>query len=116
LADDRGRPEVERLGDEPLGADRVAGPEGVDLDRHRLRAPDGVRHLHFGALGQLGLDDSARDVAAVVRAAAIDLRGVLPAEGAAAVAPGAAVGVDDDLAAGDAAVGRGTAVREAAAG
>src|SRR5207244_4341221 len=43
---------------------------------------------------------------------AIDLRGILAAERAAAVAAHAAVAVDDDLAAGHAAVGRRTAFDE----
>ena len=55
-------------------------------------------------LREPGGDDVLRDVARVVAGRAIDLRRVLAAEGAAAVTAHAAVGVDDDLAAGEAAV------------
>ncbi len=54
-------------------------------------------------------DDVLRDVARGVRRRAIDLRRILAGERAAAVRRGAAVGVDDDLAAGEA----GVAVRAA---
>ena len=56
-------------------------------------------------LAMPGGDDVLGDVAHRVRGRAVDLRRVLAAERAAAVAGHAAVGVDDDLAAGEAAVG-----------
>src|SRR6059058_2003888 len=102
--DHRGRAIVERP-DELLGRTRVACAERVHAHRHRLRAPDRVRHLNLGTLRIALLHDLSRDEAAEVRAAAIHLRGILSAERTAAVAAHAAVAVDDDLSAGDAAVG-----------
>jgi hypothetical protein len=115
LLDDVGRAEIEVLRHEPLGDSGVAGAEGIDLHGHRLGAPDGVRHLDLGTFGEARLHDPARDIAAVVGAAAIDLRRILAAECAATMPSGAAVRVDDDFPAGDAAVGRRAAEREAAA-
>ena len=63
-----------------------------------------------------GRDDVLRDPARGVRGGAVDLGGVLAAEGAAAVATHAAVRVDDDLAAGQAGVAHGAAHDEAAGG
>ena len=83
--------------------------EGIDEHRHRLGDADRVGELHHAALGQAGRDDVLRDVARHVAGRAIDLRGILARERAAAVRRRAAVGVDDDLAAGDA----GVAVRAA---
>src|SRR5690606_27996121 len=51
-----------------------------------------------------------------VRRGAVDLGGILAAEGAAAVAAAAAVGVDDDLAAGEPGIAVGAADLEAAGG
>src|SRR5262249_9086041 len=56
----------------------------------------------------------AGDEAAEVRTAAVHLRGILPAEGAAPVAPGAAVGVHDNLPARHATVRGRTALDERA--
>src|SRR5690606_12820402 len=92
----------------------VAGAERVHLHRDRLRHADGVGRLQFRALGQAAGDDVPRNVAAEVRAAAIYLRGILAAEGAAAVPAPAAVAVHDHLAAGDAREARRAAGREAA--
>ena len=75
-------------------------PNGVDVDADRLGDADGVGELDLAALGQAGGDDVLGDVAGHVGGRAVDLGGVLAAEGAAAVAAPAAVGVDDDLAAG----------------
>ena len=82
----------------------LAGAERVHVHADRLRDADGVRDLHLAARGEPGGDDVLRDVARVVAGRAIDLRRVLAAEGAAAVTAHAAVGVDDDLAAGEARV------------
>src|SRR6185369_17452705 len=98
------------------GGARLAGAERVDEDRHRLRDADRVGDLDLDALRDAGLDRLARDVAAEVGAAAVHLGRVLAAEGAAPVPRRAAVGVDDDLAAGHATIGGGTALDEAAAG
>ena len=77
---------------------------------------DGVGDLHLAALGEAGGDDVLGHVAGRVGAGAVDLARVLAREGAAAVRRGAAVGVDDDLAAGEAAVAHGAADDELAGG
>src|SRR5688500_2408614 len=82
----------------------LAGAEGIDHHRDRLGDADGVRDLHLAAAGQARSDDVLRDPPRRVAGGAIDLAGVLAAEGAAAVPPHAAVGVDDDLAAGEAGI------------
>ena len=92
------------------------GAEGLDHHRDRLGHADGVGHLHLAAGGQAGGHHVLGDVAPHVGGRAVDLGGVLAAEGAAAVAAHAAVGVDDDLAAGDAGVAHGAADDEAAGG
>ena len=69
-----------------------------------MRDADRVRDLHLAAIGEPGGDDVLRDVARRVGGRAVDLRRVLAREGAAAVARRAAVGVDDDLAPGEAGV------------
>ena len=79
-----------------------AGAEGVDANRDRLGDADRVGHLHLAAPREPRRHQVLGDPAHRVGGAAIDLRGILAREGAAAVAPHAAVGVDDDLAAGQA--------------
>ena len=91
------------LAGEPLVAHR-AGALRVDEDARRLGHADRVAQLHLAHLREARGDDVLGDVARHVRGAAVDLRRVLAAERAAAVAAAAAVGVDDDLAAGEAAV------------
>src|SRR6476620_9309808 len=94
------RAQVEVLVDEllDLAAADLLGAERLDHDRHRVRHADGVGDLDLGALGEAGGDDVLGHVAGRVGGRAIDLRRVLAAERAAAVAGHAAVGVDDDLA------------------
>ena len=82
----------------------AAGAEGVDVERHRLGDADGVGELHLDALGEAGGDQVLGHVPRHVAGRAIDLGRILAREGAAAVTAEAAVGVDDDLAAGEAAV------------
>ncbi len=65
---------------------------------------DRVGDLDLAALRQAGGDDVLRHVAGGVGGGAVDLGRVLAGEGAAAVAGHASVGVDDDLAAGEAGV------------
>src|SRR5438309_3995067 len=93
---------VDELGDLRLG--HALGPVGLDHQRHRVRHADGVRDLDLAAVGQAGGHDVLRDVARRIGGRAVDLRRILAGEGAAAVAGRAAVGVDDDLSAGEAAV------------
>ena len=69
-----------------------------------MRRADRVRDLDLAALGQAGGHDVLGDPAHGVGAGAVDLRRVLAGERAAAVAGHAAVGVDDDLAPGQAGI------------
>ena len=69
-----------------------------------MRDADRVRDLDLAPVGEAGGDDVLGDVARGVRGGAVHLRRVLAGERAATVASHAAVGVDDDLAAGQAAV------------
>ena len=103
VAQDRGRPEVEHLADELLDQRLVdvVRPEGLDVDRERVGDADRVGNLDLAALGEPGGDDVLGHVARGVGARAVDLGRILAREGAAAVRDGAAVGVDDDLAAGE---------------
>ena len=75
---------------------------------------DRVGDLHLEAVGEPGRDGVLGDPAHRVRGGAVDLRRVLAAERAAAVPGRAAVGVDDDLAAGEAGVALRAADLEAA--
>ena len=79
-----------------------------------MRDADRVGDLDLAAVGEAGGDDVLGDVARGVGGRAVDLRRVLAAERAAAVAGHAAVGVDDDLAAGQAGVADRAADDEAA--
>ena len=87
----------------------LAGAFGVDRDVHRLGHADRVRDLHLALARDARRDDVLRDVARGVGSRAVDLGRILAGERAAAVRRGAAVGVDDDLAAGE----PGVAVRAA---
>ena len=91
-----------------------AGVERVDQDRHRLGDANRVGELHHAALREPGRDDVLGDVARHVAGRAIDLGRIFAGERAAAVRRRAAVGVDDDLAAGDAGIAVRTAGDEAA--
>ena len=98
--------EVE-VGADDLGEERVVDrPRSLRIDEHRdwLGHADRVGDLHFAHARELGRDDVLGDVARHVRRAAVDLRGILAAEGAAAVTTATAVGVDDDLATSQSAV------------
>ncbi len=94
-------------------ADR-AGAVGVDIERQRLRHADRIGELDRAALGEARGDDVLGEIARDVRGRAVDLGRVLAAERAAAVRGRAAIGVDDDLAAGQAGVAVGAADLEAA--
>ena len=91
-----------------------AGAEGLDEQADRVGGADRVGDLHLAAPGQAGGDDVLGHPAHRVGAGAVDLRRVLAGEGAAAVAGHAAVGVDDDLAAGQPGVAHGAADDELA--
>ena len=85
-----------------------AGAVGVDIDRQRLGDADRVAELDRAARRARG-DDVLRQIARHICRRAIDLGRILAAERAATVGGGATIGVDDDLAAGEA----GVAVRPA---
>ncbi len=96
------RAQVEVVADQldDLVVRQLAGAEGVQRDRRRLSHTDGVGHLNFAALGQTGSDDVLGHVTTGVGRRTVNLRWVLAGERTATVTGHAAVGVDDDLAAG----------------
>jgi hypothetical protein len=96
-----------------LFADR-AGTKGIDEHGDRLGIADGVGQLHFAPFSQTCGHNVLGDIAGHVGGAAIHLGGILAGEGAATVTAHAAVGVDDDLAAGQTAVALGSARHETA--
>ncbi len=87
-----------------------------DGNGERLGDADRIGELHQTAVAEAGVHQRLRHPAGRVGGAAVHLGGVLAAEGAAAVAAPAAISVDDDLAAGEAGVGRRAADDEVAAG
>ena len=118
VADDCARAQVEGLfhgfNDFVLG--NMCGAKGVDHDRQWLGNADGVGQLDFAAVGQTGGDHVLGDPARGIRGGTVDLGAVLATKGAAAVTAVAAVGVDDDLAAGEARVAHGAAHDKATGG
>ena len=82
-------------------ADR-SGAMRVDVERQRLADTDRISELDRAAPGKTGGDDVLGEIARGISGRAVDLGRVLAREGAAAVRGRAAIGVDDDLAAGDA--------------
>ena len=91
-----------------------AGVVGIDIERQRLRHADRIGELDRAARGEAGGDDVLGEVAGDIGGRAIDLGRVLAAERAAAVRGRAAIGIDDDLAAGQPGVAVGSADLEAA--
>ncbi len=79
-----------------------------------MRHADGVADLQRAFLGEAGGDDVLGEVAADIGGRAIDLGRVLAAEGAPAMRSRAAVGIDNDLAPGQAAIAVRTTDHEAA--
>ena len=114
--DDAGGAEIEQLaqgrGEFVLGHD--AGVESIDQDRDRLGDADRVGDLDF-AFGRESLRDHVfRDVTRHVARRAIDLARILARKRAAAMTAVAAVGIDDNFAAGESAVAMRSADDEAA--
>ena len=111
LLDDRGGPRVKDLVHRPgdFGVGHLARAEGLDEHGHRLRDADGISELHFTTLCEPRGHHVLRHVPGEVAGRAVHLRGVLAREGAATVTGPAAVGVDDDLAAGQAGITQGAA-------
>src|SRR5690606_9308234 len=87
---------------------------GVDVERQRLRHADRIGELDRAARREAGGDDVLGEVAGDVGRRTVDFGRVLAAERAAPVRRCAAVGIDDDLAAGQAGVAIGAADLEAA--
>jgi hypothetical protein len=92
------------------------GAVGVDVDRERLSDTNGVRELDEGAAGKAGSDQGLGDPSADVGSRAVDLGEVLAGEGTTTVGTPAAVGVDDDLAAGQTGITLGATNDEEARG
>src|SRR5690606_33104165 len=92
----------------------ISGAVGVDVKRQRLRHADRIGELDRAARCEARRDDVLGEVAGDVSRRTIDLGRVLAAERAAPVRRCAAVGVDDDLAAGQARIAVGAADLEAA--
>ena len=80
------------------------GAEGLNQDAHGFCHADSVSKLHLASFSQARGDYVLGDVARHVGCGAVNLCRVLTAEGAAAVASHAAVGIHDDLASGQAGV------------
>mmetsp|Transcript_881 Transcript_881/g.2480 ORF Transcript_881/g.2480 Transcript_881/m.2480 type:complete len:266 (+) Transcript_881:242-1039(+) len=93
-----------------------AGAVGVDEDGEGFRDADGVGHLDEAAFGEFCGHDRFGDPAAVIGGGTVDFRRIFSGESAAAVGAPAPVGVDDDLATGEAAVALGPADGEHARG
>src|SRR3954454_1358781 len=107
VADDRRWTQVEHLLHRLADLDRVdgLGAEGLDHDRDGTGDANGVGHLDPAPAGGARRHDVLGDPAGGVRSRAVDLARVLAREGAAAMAGGTPVGVDDDLAAGEGGIG-----------
>src|SRR5690606_1315519 len=82
----------------------LAGTEGVDRHRGRLGHADGVGHLNLATFGEAGGNNVLGYVTPGIGGAAVNLGRILAGEGATTMAGHAAVGVDNDLAPGQAAV------------
>ena len=117
-ADDAVRAEVEAL--HHLMAELLVGAhtgaEGVHLYADGFGHADGVGQRHLGAPGQPLGHQVLGDVPGGIAGGAVYLGGVLAAERAPAVPRVAAIGIHDDLAAGQARIRRRTAQHEAAGG
>ena len=80
------------------------GTKAFDANRYRASHADGIRQLHFKAIGQPSGDDVFGDIAGGIGGATIDLGRIFARECTTAVAGHATVGVDDDFAAGQAGI------------
>ena len=111
LLDDRRRTQVEHLlyGLLKHIVANNAGAEGLYHNGNRLGNADGIRQLNLAALCQTCRNNVLRNPAGRIRARAVHLGRVLAGKRAAAVTADAAVGVHDDLTAGQ----TGVAVRTA---
>ena len=78
----------------------LRGPVRLDEEGERLCHTNGVGELDKAATSELGVNERLGDPASKVGGAAVDFAVVFAAEGTTAVSAPAAVGVDDDFAAG----------------
>ena len=76
----------------------------IDIERQRIGDADGVGNLDRAAIGETRRHDVLRQIARGIRGRTIDLGRILAGERAAAMRRRAAIGVDDDLAAGQTAI------------
>ena len=93
-----------------------ARAEGRHADRSRFGNADGIRHLNFAAFRETRSDNILGNVARRISCRAIHFGWILARESAAAVTGHAAVGIDDDFAAGETAIAHRTADDKASRG
>ena len=105
---------IDRVGDRFVAV--LGGAERVHHDGNGLGYADGIGELYLTFFGNAGCDHVFGDVARIVCRAAVNLCRVLAAERAAAVTGKAAVGVNNDLSAGQTRVADGAADDESAGG
>src|SRR6266436_10175393 len=115
---DAARRQVHRFGHGllKLFLGHLAGAMGIDVDRQRPRHADGVSQLQRAAAGEARGDDVLGEIARGIGGRAIHLGRVLAGERAAAMRGRAAIGIDDDLASGQAGIAVGAADVEFAGG
>src|SRR5918994_4848249 len=109
VADDGAGPQVEVLLHQRAQSDRVhpGGAERLDHHAHGMGHPDGVGNLHHAPRGEPGRDEVLRHPPGGVGRGTVHLGCVLARERTAAVRGRTPVGVDDDLASGQARVALG---------
>ena len=115
VADDRTGAQIEDLPYRALDRSdgHLLGAEGVDHDGERVRNADGICELHLATMGEACCHDVFRHPARRVGGRAVHFGAILAAERSASMSAHAAVGVDDDLAPGQAGVAHGTTHHEA---
>ncbi len=89
---------------------------GIDRHVHRLGHTNGIGHLDLALACQPGSDNVFGHIACRIGRRTVYLAGVLAREGATTMGAGTAVGVDNDLAAGQAAIALRSANHEAPGG
>ena len=87
-----------------LGLIHAAGAVQIDVNRQRFGDTDGIGQLDGGPVRQIGGDDILGQIAGGIGGGAVDLGRILAGEGTATMRGRATVGIDDDLAPGQAAV------------
>ncbi len=105
---------AEQLGHLLVGND--AGAVGIHTDGNGLSYADGIGQLHLNLLGKACSNQVLGHVAGHVGSGTVHLGGILAGEGAAAVGEVAAVGIYNDLTAGQTGVAVGAADDEIAGG